>query len=474
MGLFGISDGEVSETRPTSALLRGSAVAILGGESRKPERVSRTRRRPAVVNGCPFGPLIWGFLAHRHSVEVVCKIGRFRGTSALLSLSAVALTAQRGDGSGVEITSAAVLATDVWGLNLVGGSAPSEPYVMAQELPSARSGHALRVAQPVRLGGARGRVGGARARRRRGVADPRKRKAFEMALRAQGFVLTSDGVRAADGAALQGRAAAPNEEESARLWGRGVRADVRLGVGPIDPATVRPRLVAVRDGRSVDGLLWRWAVARLPEHPSHGHGRRARFLVVDDGHAGRLVGVVGVCEPRVDDPIRDRWIGWDAVQRRRGLRRLTQTYVASSIGGYAGEVGDAAIASLLAAGAGRTLIGGEIGEVPLAVILGSDRHLPACGPVAQPIGTGADTFLEVIGAAGRLLRRAAALQLTAAAVPSERAYPGNGRVARSGLAAMGLPRTALRLVGSGTTVRVLADVDPREQLRHHTPESAVA
>jgi len=66
------------------------------------------------------------------------------------------------------------------------------------------------------------------------------------------------------------------------------------------------------------------------------------------------------------------------------------------------------------------------------------------------------------------------MQLTAAAVPSERAYPGNGRVARSGLAAMGLPRTALRLVGSGTTVRVLADVDPREQLRHHTSESAVA
>ena len=44
--------------------------------------------------------------------------------------------------------------------------------------------------------------------------------------------------------------------------------------------------------RSFDGLLWRWLSLHWSIPVSSGYGRRLRFLVVDEGHQGKVIGLI--------------------------------------------------------------------------------------------------------------------------------------------------------------------------------------
>ena len=111
----------------------------------------------------------------------------------------------------------------------------------------------------------------------------------------------------------------------------------RLAQGDaLDPAAVRPALVPVTDRRAFDGLLWRWLSLHWSIPVSSGYGRRLRFLVVDDGHHGKVIGLIGLADPVFALGARDAWVGWDAPTRGQRLANVMDAFVLGAVPRTAG------------------------------------------------------------------------------------------------------------------------------------------
>jgi hypothetical protein len=102
----------------------------------------------------------------------------------------------------------------------------------------------------------------------------------------------------------------------------------------IDPASIKPALVPINDRRSFDGLLWRWCSLHWSIPVSSGYGRRLRFLVVDEGNGGQVMGLIGLADPVFALGVRDAWIGWNHVTRRERLANVMDAFVLGAVPPY--------------------------------------------------------------------------------------------------------------------------------------------
>lgn len=95
------------------------------------------------------------------------------------------------------------------------------------------------------------------------------------------------------------------------------------------PEKIRPRLVEVRAG-SEDELLFRYARLHWSIPVSSGYGRRLRFVVYDEAN-GKLVGLFGLGDPVYSLGPRDRWIGWDATQKKARLQCVMDLFILGAV-----------------------------------------------------------------------------------------------------------------------------------------------
>jgi hypothetical protein len=100
----------------------------------------------------------------------------------------------------------------------------------------------------------------------------------------------------------------------------------------VNPVSIKPRLVEVRAG-SVEELLFRYATVHWTVPVSSGYGRRVRFVVVDESN-GKLIGVIGLCDPVIALAGRDKWIGWTDSQRIARLRHVMDAFVLGAVPPY--------------------------------------------------------------------------------------------------------------------------------------------
>ncbi|MEM4234186.1 MAG: DUF4338 domain-containing protein [Candidatus Methanomethylicaceae archaeon] len=114
----------------------------------------------------------------------------------------------------------------------------------------------------------------------------------------------------------------------------------------IEPSRVVARLVEVRRG-SEDELLFRWVALHWSVPVSSGYGRRLRFLV-EDANNGKLIGIIGLCDPVFSIAARDRWIGWDVNTKNARLRNVMEAYVLGAVPPYSMLLGGKLVAMLCA------------------------------------------------------------------------------------------------------------------------------
>lgn len=309
------------------ARLAGVAPTRPASVTRGAPRLEATRRRA----GCRGGaPIIWGYMASAMALRPALPLGEVvRSRSVILDGARFPLTDWPSTAHGAPgavapcdtrwMTSAPVTHLVVEATN--GASSDTSNRVMVSGLPDVNS---------------RGEPLTAFAREvRRDVLEHLHRQGFQF---------------------LDGGLAAPHVDDKSALRSlhrEAVRAKVahalpslaryenrfvaRLADGAsVVPERIRPRLVEVTSPRSEDGLLWRWATLHWSIPVSSGYGRRLRFLVVDDGHDGRLMGLVGLTDPVFAMRARDGAIGWDAQQRRDGLIHLMDAFVLGAVPPYRG------------------------------------------------------------------------------------------------------------------------------------------
>ncbi|WP_329133216.1 DUF4338 domain-containing protein [Streptomyces sp. NBC_01476] len=109
----------------------------------------------------------------------------------------------------------------------------------------------------------------------------------------------------------------------------------RLAAGKdIDPRKIRPALVHVDDYRSQDSAMWRWCALHWSVPVSSGYGRRLRFLVVDEGHEDRVMGLIGLADPVFALKARDAVIGWSPQQRQERLACVMDAFVLGAVPPY--------------------------------------------------------------------------------------------------------------------------------------------
>ncbi len=114
----------------------------------------------------------------------------------------------------------------------------------------------------------------------------------------------------------------------------------------LNPAEIRPTLHLIKDKNSFDAKLWRWCSLHWSIPVSSGYGRRLRFLVRDAGHAGALMGVIGLGDPVFALQARDQWIGWSHTRRQEALTSVLDAYVLGAAPPYTGLLGGKLIALL--------------------------------------------------------------------------------------------------------------------------------
>jgi len=189
-------------------------------------------------------------------------------------------------------------------------------------------------------------------------------------LRAQGFRLTESGALAPVQSdkdrlrALHLEAVNANRARSRNALSRYEnRFITRLADGAmIDPTQIKPRLVLVQDRRGQDGLLWRWASLHWSIPVSGGYGRRLRFLVVDEGHGDRLMGLVGLGDPVFSMACRDAAIGWTTEQRRTRLACVMDAFVLGAVPPYDRLLGGKLMALLAGSSEVRKLFAERYGH----------------------------------------------------------------------------------------------------------------
>ncbi len=138
------------------------------------------------------------------------------------------------------------------------------------------------------------------------------------------------------------------QEEVSQHWGpREPQAVARLAPVRPRPDDVQPRLVPVVRS-TPEARLWRWVSAHWSVPVSQGYGRRMRFLVVDDGCHGSVIGIIGLADPVFSMAARDAWLGWDREERKTGLSGLMEAFALGAVPPYDSMLGGKLIAMLCA------------------------------------------------------------------------------------------------------------------------------
>ncbi len=113
----------------------------------------------------------------------------------------------------------------------------------------------------------------------------------------------------------------------------------------VRPETIDPQLIAVKS-EGVTADLFRFATLLWSVPVSKGYGRRMRYLVRDRSN-GKLIGVFGLTDPVFNLRARDKWIGWNAEQRRAGLVHVMDAYVVGAVPPYSYLLGGKLVTSLI-------------------------------------------------------------------------------------------------------------------------------
>lgn len=98
------------------------------------------------------------------------------------------------------------------------------------------------------------------------------------------------------------------------------------------PDKIHPRLVEVQPN-SDDELLFRYVRLHWSIPVSAGYGRRLRFMVYDESN-GKLIGIFGLGDPVFNLGPRDRWIGWNADEKRVRLQCVMDLFVLGAVPPY--------------------------------------------------------------------------------------------------------------------------------------------
>lgn len=114
----------------------------------------------------------------------------------------------------------------------------------------------------------------------------------------------------------------------------------------IDPRRITPSLsLVVPETRDAD--LFRLATLLWSVPVSRGYGRRMRFLVRDE-HNGKVIGVFALGDPVFNLGARDRFVGWNAQDRRERLANVMDAFVVGAVPPYSQLLGGKLVFSLIA------------------------------------------------------------------------------------------------------------------------------
>jgi hypothetical protein len=100
----------------------------------------------------------------------------------------------------------------------------------------------------------------------------------------------------------------------------------------VRPERITPALVEVA-AETYESRLFRYACLHWSIPISQGYGRRMRFLVFDESN-GKLMGIIGLCDPVFSLRPRDVWVGWSFEQRRQRLCHVMDAFVLGAVPPY--------------------------------------------------------------------------------------------------------------------------------------------
>jgi Druantia protein DruA len=100
----------------------------------------------------------------------------------------------------------------------------------------------------------------------------------------------------------------------------------------VDPKRIKPILVQV-ECDTLESDLFRMATLLWSVPVSHGYGRRLRFLILDATN-NRLIGLFALGDPVFNLNARDKWIKWDANDRRERLVNVMDCFVLGAVPPY--------------------------------------------------------------------------------------------------------------------------------------------
>ncbi|MBT9258288.1 MAG: DUF4338 domain-containing protein [Clostridiales bacterium] len=99
----------------------------------------------------------------------------------------------------------------------------------------------------------------------------------------------------------------------------------------VRPEAIKPVLRPVEGER--DSRIFRHALSFWSVPVSAGYGRRMRFILWDDA-SGKVMGILGLCDPIIGLSTRDQYIGWDKRAREDRLYHMMSAYVLGAVPPY--------------------------------------------------------------------------------------------------------------------------------------------
>lgn len=99
----------------------------------------------------------------------------------------------------------------------------------------------------------------------------------------------------------------------------------------VRPEVIKPVLRPV-EGKH-DARIFRHALSFWSIPVSAGYGRRMRFLLWDDA-TGKVMGVLGLCDPVIGLSVRDSFIGWHKKTKEERLYHVMTAYVLGAVPPY--------------------------------------------------------------------------------------------------------------------------------------------
>lgn len=113
----------------------------------------------------------------------------------------------------------------------------------------------------------------------------------------------------------------------------------------VNPKAIDPVLDRVYAG-TWQARLFRFASLTWSIPVSNGYGRRLRYLVWDR-HNDKLIGLIAIGDPVFNLAVRDKLIGWDAIDRGSRLVNMMDAYVLGALPPYNALLGGKLVACLV-------------------------------------------------------------------------------------------------------------------------------